>query len=119
MLVIPHRFKKIGVHNLVVHRISSDILLVLGLKKVEKHWARATQVYASSTALAYGYRQLSLLLLAYAGSSLADFSTMKMEVIRSSEKSVPFTGSPWRHIQKHSILHSQRCENLKSYTVRE
>jgi hypothetical protein len=37
MLVIPHRFKKIGVHNLVVRRIFSDILLVLGLKKVEKH----------------------------------------------------------------------------------
>jgi hypothetical protein len=38
MLVIPHRFKKIGVHNLVVRRIFSDILLVLGLKKVKKHW---------------------------------------------------------------------------------
>jgi hypothetical protein len=37
MLVIPHRFKKIGVHNLVVRRISSDILLVLGLKTVEEH----------------------------------------------------------------------------------
>jgi hypothetical protein len=33
MLVIPHRFKKIGLHNLVVRRILSDILLVLGLKK--------------------------------------------------------------------------------------
>jgi hypothetical protein len=40
MLVIPHRFKKISLHNLVVHRIFSDILLVLGLKKVEKHWSR-------------------------------------------------------------------------------
>jgi hypothetical protein len=38
MLVIPHRFKKIGLRNLVVRRIFSDILLVLGLKKVEKHW---------------------------------------------------------------------------------
>jgi hypothetical protein len=38
MLVIPHRFKKIGVHILVVRRIFSDILLVLGLKKVEKQW---------------------------------------------------------------------------------
>jgi hypothetical protein len=36
MLVIPHRFKKIGVHNLVVCRIFSDILLVLGLRNVEK-----------------------------------------------------------------------------------
>jgi hypothetical protein len=41
MLVIPHRFKKIGLHNLVVRRILSDILLVLGLKKVEKHWHSA------------------------------------------------------------------------------
>jgi hypothetical protein len=38
MLVIPHRFKKIGLHNLVVRRIFSDILLALELKKVEKHW---------------------------------------------------------------------------------
>jgi hypothetical protein len=37
MLVIPHRFKKIGLHNLVVRRKFSDILLALGLKKVEKH----------------------------------------------------------------------------------
>jgi hypothetical protein len=40
MLVIPHRFKKIGLHNIVVRRIFSDILLVLGLKNVEKHWSR-------------------------------------------------------------------------------
>jgi hypothetical protein len=32
MLVIPHRFKKIGLHNLVVRRIFSDILL--GLKRL-------------------------------------------------------------------------------------
>jgi hypothetical protein len=41
MLVIQHRFKKIGVHNLVVRRIFSDILLVLGRKKVEKHCSTA------------------------------------------------------------------------------
>jgi hypothetical protein len=40
MLVIPHRFYKIGVHNLVVRRFFSDILLVLGLKNVEKHCLR-------------------------------------------------------------------------------
>jgi hypothetical protein len=40
MLVIPHRFKKIGLHNLVVRIIFSDILLILGLKKVEKHCSR-------------------------------------------------------------------------------
>jgi hypothetical protein len=43
MLVISHRFKKIGLHNLVVRRIFSDILLVLGLKKVEKHCSRIFQ----------------------------------------------------------------------------
>jgi hypothetical protein len=43
MLVIPHRFKKIGVHILVVRRIFSDILLVLGLKKVEKHCCRVKE----------------------------------------------------------------------------
>jgi hypothetical protein len=32
MLVIPHRVKKIGLHNLVIRRIFSDILVVLGLK---------------------------------------------------------------------------------------
>jgi hypothetical protein len=37
MLVITHRSKKVGLHNLVVRRIFSDILLVLALKKVEKH----------------------------------------------------------------------------------
>jgi hypothetical protein len=40
MLVIPHRFKKIGLHNLVVRRIFSDILLVLELKKFEKHCSK-------------------------------------------------------------------------------
>jgi hypothetical protein len=40
MLVIQYRFKKIGLHNLVVRRIFSDILLVLELKKVEKHCLR-------------------------------------------------------------------------------
>jgi hypothetical protein len=40
MLVIQNRFKKIGVRNLVVRRIFSDILLVLGLKKVEKYCNR-------------------------------------------------------------------------------
>jgi hypothetical protein len=40
ILVIPHRFKKIGLHKLVVRRIFSDILLVLGLKMVEKHCSR-------------------------------------------------------------------------------
>jgi hypothetical protein len=55
-----------------------------------------------------------LLLPAYAGSSLADFSYLKMET-RSSETSVHFTGSTRHHIPEDGILHSHRCENLKSY----
>jgi hypothetical protein len=43
MLVIPHRFKEISLHNFVVRRIFSDVLLVLGLKKVEKHWRRGNK----------------------------------------------------------------------------
>jgi hypothetical protein len=38
------------------------------------------------------------------GSSLADFSTLKMEAIRSSETSV-HTISTRRHIPEHGILH--------------
>jgi hypothetical protein len=55
------------------------------------------------------------LLPAHAGSSFADISTLKMEAIRSSEASVYFTGSTRRHIPEDGILHSHRCENLKSY----
>jgi hypothetical protein len=57
----------------------------------------------------------SLLLPAHAGSSLADFSTLKMEAIRSSETSVHSTGSTRRHITEYRIFHSHRCGNLKSY----
>jgi hypothetical protein len=59
--------------------------------------------------------QLRLLLPPHAGSSLTDFSTLKMEAICSSKTSVHFTGSTWRHIPDDGILHSHRCENLKSY----
>jgi hypothetical protein len=52
--------------------------------------------------------------LAHAGSSLADFSTLKMEVIRPSETSV-HTRSTRRQIPEDDILHSHRRENLKSY----
>jgi hypothetical protein len=53
---------------------------------------------------------------AQAGSSLENFSTLKMEGIRSSETSVD-TRSTRRHIPEDGILHSHRCENLKSYIV--
>jgi hypothetical protein len=53
---------------------------------------------------------------AHAGSSLADFSTLKMEAIRSSEMSV-HTESTGRHTPKDGIFHSYRRENLKSYIV--
>jgi hypothetical protein len=51
---------------------------------------------------------------AQAGSSLADFSTLKMEAIHSSKMSV-HTRSIQCHIPGDGILHSQRRENLKSY----
>jgi hypothetical protein len=47
-------------------------------------------------------------------SSIADFSTLKMEVIRSSETLVHIR-STRRHIPKDGILHSHSRENLKSY----
>jgi hypothetical protein len=52
---------------------------------------------------------------AHAGSSLADFSTLKMEAIRSSETSVQFTKSTRPHISEDGILHSHHRENLKFY----
>jgi hypothetical protein len=51
---------------------------------------------------------------AHACTSLADFSTLKMEAIRSSETSV-HTRSTQRHTPEDIILHSHRRENLKSY----
>jgi hypothetical protein len=48
---------------------------------------------------------INLLLPAHAGSSLADFSTLKMEAICSSETSVHFIGSTQLHIPEDGILH--------------
>jgi hypothetical protein len=53
---------------------------------------------------------------AHAGSLHADFSTLKMGAIRSSETSV-HTRSTRRHIPEDGILHSHRNENLKSYIL--
>jgi hypothetical protein len=53
-----------------------------------------------------------------AGSPLADSSTLKMEAIRSSETSVN-ARSTQRHIPEDDILHSHRCESLKSYKVNQ
>jgi hypothetical protein len=47
---------------------------------------------------------------AHIGSSLADFSTLKMEAMRYSETSV-HTSSTWRQIAEDDILHiGQNCE---------
>jgi hypothetical protein len=56
-----------------------------------------------------------LQLPAHAGSSLADFSPLKMEAIRSSETSVQSTTSTRRHTPEDGILHSHRREYLKFY----
>jgi hypothetical protein len=45
---------------------------------------------------------------AHAGSSLADFSTLKMEAIRSSETSVESTRSIRRHIPEYGILQNHK-----------
>jgi hypothetical protein len=54
----------------------------------------------------------------HVGSPLADFSTLKMETIRTRETSVN-ARSTQRHIPEHDILHSHFCENFKSYTMRK
>jgi hypothetical protein len=51
---------------------------------------------------------------AHTGSSLANFSTLKMVALLSSETSV-HTWSTRRHIPENGILQSYRRENLKSY----
>jgi hypothetical protein len=59
---------------------------------------------------------LSLQPPAHAGFSLEDFSTLKMERIRSSETSV-HTRSTWCYIPEDGILHSHGHENLKNYRL--
>jgi hypothetical protein len=59
---------------------------------------------------------LSLQPPAHAGFSLADFSTLKMEAILSSETLV-HTRCTRRHIPEDGILHSHRRENLRSYML--
>jgi hypothetical protein len=50
----------------------------------------------------------------HAGFSIADFSTLKMGAIHSSETSV-YTRSTRPHIPEDDILHSHRLDNLRSY----
>jgi hypothetical protein len=52
----------------------------------------------------------------WASGSFADFSTLKMEAILSSETSV-HTRSTQRHMPEDGILHNHLCENFKSYKV--
>jgi hypothetical protein len=51
---------------------------------------------------------------AHVGSSLADFSTLKMKAMGTSETSV-YTRTTRRHIPEDDILNSHCRENLKSY----
>jgi hypothetical protein len=59
---------------------------------------------------------LSLQPPAHAASSLADLYTLNLEAIRSSETSVHIR-SIRCHIPEGGIVHSHRCENLKSYIL--
>jgi hypothetical protein len=54
----------------------------------------------------------------HSDSSLADFSTLKMEAIPSSKTSV-HTRSTRRHIPEDGILHSDRRESPRSYFLNE
>jgi hypothetical protein len=60
------------------------------------------------------WRRVDMQPPAHAGSSLADFSIVKMEAIRFFETSV-HTRPTRRHIPEDGILQNHGCENLKSY----
>jgi hypothetical protein len=47
-------------------------------------------------------------------SSLSYHRTLKIEAIYSSETSIDFQQTTWRHIQEDRTLHNHRCDNLKS-----
>jgi hypothetical protein len=51
-----------------------------------------------------------------AGSSLADFSALRMQAIRFSETLIQ-ARSTWHHIPEDSILHSHRCKNVSYYII--
>jgi hypothetical protein len=57
--------------------------------------------------------QLATCLLA----GLLNYSTLKMEAIRSSETSGAIQRTTRRHIPEDDTLHNHRCENLKSYAI--
>jgi hypothetical protein len=57
-----------------------------------------------------------IFVLVLVGFSLADFYTLKMEAICSSETSV-HTRSTRRHIPEDGILHNHPYEYLRSYTI--
>jgi hypothetical protein len=76
-------------------------------------WARGLKHEPSSLARTLE-SWVQIPLKAHAGSTLADFSTLKMEAIRSSETSVN-PRSTQRYIPEDNILHSHRCESLRSY----
>jgi hypothetical protein len=59
---------------------------------------------------------LQLLVTANVVPSLLSLFTLIMEAIRSSETSA-LTRDIRRHILEDGILHSQRCEHLKSYVL--
>jgi hypothetical protein len=83
-------------------------------------WRRVAIVLTdvSEECIASIFRVESIFLqpLSRADSSLADFSTLKIETIISSETSV-HTRSTRRHIPEDCFLHSHPRENLKSYTL--
>jgi hypothetical protein len=88
-----------------------DIITVLWVREAEA----LVGIYTVFIAQAYQTSKefLSTWTHAHTGSSLADFSTLKIEAIRSSETSVPTTFTR-RHNPEDGILHFTTC-NLREY----
>jgi hypothetical protein len=105
--IVTHRHPYHSFINLFIHQWLYSPLLGPGL-------FFSFVIFFTQTVELRGRVISSLQQPAHAGSSLADFYTLKMEAIRSSETSV-HTRSTRRHIPEDGILHSHRRENLKSY----
>jgi hypothetical protein len=95
-------------HGRPLPNVTSDPTILKSGYRVPHKWALLTFLPTNEEpAWAGGCRP---------GSSLPDFSTLKMEAICSSQTSL-YTISTRRHIPENGILHSRLRENLKSYIV--
>jgi hypothetical protein len=98
-----------------IHTIISHITCVVAYSQRKHAMYMKNAVFWDVAPCRCCVNRLSLQPPAHAGSSLADFSTLKMEAIRSSETPV-HTRSIRCHIPEDGILHSHCRENFESYT---